>query len=155
MFIDDLVFLSFVTVILSGYPNLDFPCSVLYHQSVVPHTKYFISAHTTVLKKKIIKITVLFWHLSSKVLIIFNTIFIRLFLSYSFLSLFLILSAVCEIYGRTFISSLSLLKTPLSNSFCTVTSDVSRPFGSPVYWFGCPNSGAQKRFFNFLFEDFF
>ena len=30
-------------------------------------------------------------------------------------------------------------------------SDVSRSFGSPVYWFGHPNSGAQKRFFNFLF----
>ena len=36
-----------------------------------------------------------------------------------------------------------------------VFSDVSRPFGSSVYWFGRPNSGAQKRFFNFLFEDFF
>ena len=34
-------------------------------------------------------------------------------------------------------------------------SDISRPFGSPVYRFGRPNSGAQKRFFNFLFEDFF
>ena len=33
----------------------------------------------------------------------------------------------------------------------SVNSDVSRPFGSPVYWFGHPNSGAQKWFFNFLF----
>ena len=97
MFIDDLVFLSFVTVILSGYPNLDFPCSVLYHQSVVPHTKYFISAHTTVLKKKIIKITVLFWHLSSKVLIIFNTIFIRLFCI--ILSFIIVIDIVCCLWN--------------------------------------------------------
>ena len=34
-------------------------------------------------------------------------------------------------------------------------SDVSRLFGSLVYRFGCPNSGTQKTFFNFLFEDFF
>ena len=34
--IDNLVFLSFMTVILSGYPNLDFPCCVLYRQSS-PH----------------------------------------------------------------------------------------------------------------------
>ena len=39
--------------------------------------------------------------------------------------------------------------------YFSVCSDVSRPFGSPVYRFGRPNSGAQKRFFNFLFEDFF
>ena len=36
-----------------------------------------------------------------------------------------------------------------------IDSDVSRPFGSPVYRFGHSNSGAQKSFFNFLFEDFF
>ena len=34
-------------------------------------------------------------------------------------------------------------------------SDVSRPFGSLVYQFKRSNSGAQKRFFNFLFEYFF
>ena len=33
-----------------------------------------------------------------------------------------------------------------------VCSVVSKPFGSLVYWFGCPNSGSQKRFFNFLFS---
>ena len=77
--IDDLVFLSFVTFVLSGYPNSNFPCCVLYCQSVVPHTKVLVSACMTVLKKKIIKITLLFLHLSSKVLIIFNTICIRLF----------------------------------------------------------------------------
>ena len=32
---------------------------------------------------------------------------------------------------------------------------ISRLFWSRVYQFGRPNSGTQKRFFNFLFEDFF
>ena len=43
----------------------------------------------------------------------------------------------------------------LINYYVKLCSDVSRPFGSPVYRFGCPNSCAQKRLFNFLFEDFF
>ena len=37
----------------------------------------------------------------------------------------------------------------------TWCSDVYMPFGSPVYHFKHPNSGAQKRLFNFLFEYFF
>ena len=32
------------------------------------------------------------------------------------------------------------------------SSDVSRPFGSPVYRFGHPNSGAQIRFFQFVIQ---
>ena len=44
---------------------------------------------------------------------------------------------------------------PIKIIECGLGSDLSRPFGSPVYRFGHPNSGAQKRFFYFLFEDFF
>ena len=35
------------------------------------------------------------------------------------------------------------------------TSDISRPFGSPVYRFGSPNSGAKKGFLTFYLKIFF
>ena len=33
-----------------------------------------------------------------------------------------------------------------------ISSDVFRSFGKPVYWFGCPNSDAQKTHFKFSFS---
>ena len=52
-----------------------------------------------------------------------------------------ILNKVCNMYKRN-------IPLRFQTEFC---SDVYRPFGRPVCWFGYPNSAAQKTLFVFSF----
>ena len=49
-----------------------------------------------------------------------------------------------------FFASVNLFKNNQTELIKTsMTSDVFRPFGRLVYWFGYPNSGPQKTVFRF------
>ena len=37
----------------------------------------------------------------------------------------------------------------LTANHSMLSSDISRPFGRPAYWFGCPNFGALKTLIKF------